>query len=225
MMGVPSWGAPRGWKCWEPRPVLQSLAGARPSRWMAGEGRQAAVGALHLDRVLRGEGGQLAGEPHVPGLDPLGQREGDQQCRAGGHDRQQRGTPGVGLERHARAAIDRHGHGGDPPGGHQAASLATGRLAGLMPVARSENAIRALHLPLPWQRPESTYGVTWRPSNSTISNGVRVGGTGILSARIFTTISRDRPSSSGSMSITRHWNTGWPVYLSTEGDRRLVASS
>ena len=72
-----------------------------------------------------------------------------------------------------------------------------------MPVARSENAIRALQRPRPWHRPVSTYGVTCRPSNSTISNAARVGGTGIRSARILTTVSRDRPSSSGSMSITR----------------------
>ena len=94
-----------------------------------------------------------------------------------------------------------------------------------MPVARSENAIRAPQRPRPWHRPVSTYGVTCRPSNSTISNGARVGGTGIRSARIFTTVSRDRPSSSGSMSITRTWNTRCPVCLSTAGDRRPVCSS
>ncbi len=68
-------------------------------------------------------------------------------------------------------------------------------------------------------------GVTCRPSNSTSSNGVPVGGVGIRSARILTTVSRGRPSSSGSMSETRHWNTGLPVCLSTAGDRRPVASS
>jgi hypothetical protein len=74
----------------------------------------------------------------------------------------------------------------------------------LIPAARSENAIRAWHrLPLPWQRALSTYGVTVRFSNSTASNGARVGGTGIRSAATFTTTSRDRPSSAGSMSTTR----------------------
>ena len=39
-------------------------------------------------------------------------------------------------------------------------------------MARSENAIRAPHRPLPWHRPLSTYGVTISPSNSTGSNAV-----------------------------------------------------
>ncbi len=34
---------------------------------------------------------------------------------------------------------------------------ATGGRPALIPVARSENAIRAPHRPLPWQRPLSTY--------------------------------------------------------------------
>src|SRR5205823_2023263 len=40
-----------------------------------------------------------------------------------------------------------------------------------------------------------------------------VGGTGGRSARILTTVSRDRPSRSGSMSATRHGKTRFPVSL------------
>src|SRR5262249_61881512 len=94
-----------------------------------------------------------------------------------GHDGQQRGPVPVGLERHSRPRIDGQRQRGDPPGGHQAASLdPAGRAAALIPLARSENAIRAAQRPRPWQRPVSTYGVTVRFSNSTGSNGARGGG-------------------------------------------------
>ena len=83
----------------------------------------------------------------------------------GRQHRQQRSPVPVGLEGHQRPAIDRHRHRGDPAGGHHAASLPDCAVAGrpgLIPVARSEYAIRPRSV---------TYGVTISPSNSTASNG------------------------------------------------------
>src|SRR5262249_61918572 len=111
-----------------------------------------------------------------------------------GHDGQQRGPVPVGLERHSRPRIDGQRQRGDPPGGHQAASLdPAGRAAALIPLARSENAIRAAQRPRPWQRPVSTYGVTVRFSNSTGSNGARVGGTRRPAGALLTTTSPGPP--------------------------------
>src|SRR5487761_15845 len=175
-----------------PRLVLRTPAGATditqsPAR-RGTAGRASAVPPrFHLGRIPGGGGGEVAGEPDMTRVQVLGQGERDEQAGPGGPDGQQRGAVAVGVEGHPGAAIDRHGHRGDPAGGHQAASLLAIGRAALRPVARRENAIRAVHLPRPWQRPESTYGVTVRFSNSTSSNGVRVGGTGWRSPRTLTT--------------------------------------
>src|SRR5262249_9883704 len=156
---------------------------------------------------------------HMARLDLLGNGQGDQESGSPSSDGQQGRSLRVAAKFGAGAGVHGDAQGRGPPGGHQAASLpgwAIGRPA-LMPVARSEEPSRLVR--------STTYGVTVRFSNSTGSNGARVGGTGIRSATTLTTTSRDRPDSSGSRSMTRTWNTGLPVSLSAAGERRLVSSS
>ena len=66
------------------------LGGQRVRDRRVGQRGQAPVAALDRHRVGPRLGGELAGEVDVPGLQVLGQREGDQQRRAAGGDVEQR---------------------------------------------------------------------------------------------------------------------------------------
>ena len=156
---------------------VSALAASRCGTGWSGSGGQAPVPALDGDRVGPRLGGELAGEVDVPGLQVLGQGEGDQQRRAAGSDGQQRRPVLIAEEGHPRAGVDRQRQRGNAAGGHQAASLCSGAGRGIgrdgarTPVALSEYAWRAAHLPLPWHRPLSTYGMAVMPSNSIAMNG------------------------------------------------------
>src|SRR5262249_48141937 len=155
---------------------------------------------LHGHRVGERVAGKLPGELDVARLQPLGQGQRDQQRRAGRRDGQQRSTVRVVAEAHPGPGIDRQRQRRNPPR-RPAASLCSGtgrvtpRARARTPVAFSEYPCRAAHLPLPWHRDASTYGVTVMPSNSIAVNGdpgAADGSTGCTAAATLTLTVRCR---------------------------------
>ena len=160
---VTSWRSASG----QGQPGLVAGPGIGPGRQqvrdrLVWQGGQAPVPPLDGNGVGQRLGGELAGEVDVPGLQVLGQRQGDQQRRTPGRDGQQRRPVLIPEEGHPGPGVDGQRQRRDAAGGHQAASLCSaagrgiGRDGARTPVALSEYARRAAHLPLPWHRPVST---------------------------------------------------------------------